>query len=237
MLQANPAYTSSVSGNVFFAPGDIKLAYGVNTLIGAGTTGAGQSIVAVGQSSIVNSDIENFETAAGLTVKDPTQVLVPGSGTPQAFAGDQGESDLDVEWSGGMAPGAEIFFVYTGSNTNYGIYDSIQYAVDEKIGNIISVSYGSCEPELSAATATALDAVFQQAATQGQTVVAASGDAGSSACYVSPTTTNPTLAAQEALAVSYPASSQYVTGVGGTEITSANDVAGNSVLGSQGFKR
>ena len=194
----------------------------------------GQSIVAVGQSSIVNSDIENFETAAGLTVKDPTQVLVPGSGTPQAFAGDQGESDLDIEWSGGMAPGAEIFFVYTGSNTNFGIYDSIQYAVDGKIGNIISVSYGSCEPELSAATATALDAVFQQAAAQGQTVVAASGDAGSSACYVSPTTTNPTLAAQEALAVSYPASSQYVTGVGGTEITSANDVAGKQYWEAKG---
>ena len=234
VLQANPAYTSSVSGNVFFAPGDIQLAYGVKALIGAGTTGVGQSIVAVGQSSIVNSDIENFETAAGLTVKDPTQVLVPGSGTPQAFAGDQGESDLDIEWSGAMAPGAEIFFVYTGSNTNYGIYDSIQYAVDGKIGNIISVSYGSCEPELSAATATALDAVFQQAAAQGQTVVAASGDAGSSACYVSPTTTNPTLAAQEALAVSYPASSQYVTGVGGTEITSANDVAGNQYWEAKG---
>jgi hypothetical protein len=226
--QANPAFTSSVSGNVYFAPGDIKVAYGVSNLVNAGTTGAGQSIVAVGQSSIVNSDIENFETAAGLTVKDPTQVLVPGSGTPATFSGDEGESDLDIEWSGGMAPGAEIFFVYTGSNTNFGIYDSITYAVDEKIGNIISVSYGSCEPELSAANATALDAVFQQAATQGQSVVAASGDSGSSACYVSPTTTNPTLAAQEVLAVSYPASSQYVTGVGGTEITSADDVSTNS---------
>jgi len=232
--QANPAFTSSVSGNVYFAPGDIKVAYGVSSLVNAGTTGAGQSIVAVGQSSIVNSDIENFETAAGLTVKDPTQVLVPGSGTPATFSGDEGESDLDIEWSGGMAPGAAIFFVYTGSNTNFGIYDSITYAVDEKIGNIISVSYGSCEPELSATNATALDTVFQQAATQGQSIVAASGDAGSSGCYVSPTTTNPTLAAQEALAVSYPASSQYVTGVGGTEITSASDTAGNQYWEAKG---
>jgi subtilase family serine protease len=232
--QANPAFTSSVSGNVYFAPGDIKVAYGVSSLVNAGTTGAGQSVVAVGQSSIVNSDIENFETAAGLTVKDPTQVLVPGSGTPATFSGDEGESDLDIEWSGGMAPGAAIFFVYTGSNTNFGIYDSITYAVDEKIGNIISVSYGSCEPELSATNATALDTVFQQAATQGQSIVAASGDAGSSGCYVSPTTTNPTLAAQEALAVSYPASSQYVTGVGGTEITSASDTAGNQYWEAKG---
>jgi subtilase family serine protease len=233
-IQANPAFTSSVSGSVFFAPGDIKLAYGVNTLISAGDTGAGQTIAIMGQSSIVNSDIENFENAASLTVKDPNQVLVPGTGSPQAFAGDEGESDLDVEWSGGMAPGAEIFFVYTGSDTNSGVFDSIQYAVDEKIGNIISVSYGSCEPELSPGEATTLDAVFQQAATQGQTVLAASGDSGSSACYVSPTTTSPVLATQEELSVSYPASSQYVTGVGGTEITSANDTAGSAYWEAKG---
>ena len=231
-IQANPAFTSSVSGSVFFSPGDIKLAYGVNTLISAGDTGTGQSIAVVGQSSIVNTDIENFENAASLTVKDPNQVLVPGTGTPQTFAGDEGESDLDVEWAGGIAPGAEIFFVYTGSSTNFGVFDSIQYAVDEKIGNIITASYGSCEAGLPAGSATALDAVLAQAATQGQTVVAASGDSGSSACYVSPTTTSPVLATQEELSVSYPASSQYVTGVGGTEITLADGV--NPTTGAKG---
>src|SRR5579872_188337 len=207
--RANPAFTSSISGGVFFTPGDIKLAYGVNTLNSSGNIGTGQSIVVVGQSSISNSDIENFENAAGLTVKDPTQVLVPGSGDPQAFQGDEGESDLDVEWSGGMAPGAEVFFVYTGTDTNFGVFDAIEYAVDEKIGNIISISYGACEANSNAASLLALDAFLQQATAQGQTVVAASGDAGSSACYVSPTTTSPTLTTQESLSVSYPASSQY----------------------------
>jgi subtilase family serine protease len=231
-IQAKPAFTSSVSGSVFFSPGDIKVAYGINALIGAGDTGTGQSIAVVGQSSIVNTDIENFENAASLTVKDPNQVLVPGTGTPQTFAGDEGESDLDVEWAGGIAPGAEIFFVYTGSSTNFGVFDSIQYAVDEKIGNIITASYGSCEAGLPAGSATALDAVLAQAATQGQTVVAASGDSGSSACYVSPTTTSPVLATQEELSVSYPASSQYVTGVGGTEITLADGV--NPTTGAKG---
>lgn len=228
LRQANPAFTSSVSGNVYFSPGDIKAAYGVNSLISAGDTGAGQSIVAVGQSSIVTSDITNFQAAAGLTEPPLIQVLVPGSGTPETFPGDEGESDLDIEYSGAMAPGAQVFFVYTGSSTNFGVFDSIEYAVDEKLGNIISVSYGTCEAQLPTATATALDAVLQQAVTQGQTVVAASGDSGSSACYVSPTTTTPPLATQEELSVSYPASSQYATGVGGTEITSADDVSTNS---------
>jgi subtilase family serine protease len=226
--RASPAFTSSASGNVFFAPGDIKLAYDMNSLINAGTNGAGQSIAIMGQSSIVNSDIENFENAAGLTVKDPNQVLVPGTGSPAVSTGDESESDLDVEWSGGTAPGAEIFFVYTGSDVNYSVFDSATYAVDEKIGNIISISYGQCEPQLPANFATAFDAVLEQAGTQGQTVVAAAGDDGSTSCYISPTTTSPPLATQEELAVSYPASSAYATGVGGTEITAADDVAGSA---------
>jgi subtilase family serine protease len=220
--RARPDFTSSVSGNVFFAPGDIKVAYGLNPLLGASVNGAGQTIAIVGQSSITATDIENFQTAAGLAVKDPTQVLVPGTGTPQAFPGDQGESDLDLEWSGAIAPGADIVFVYTGSDTSFSIFDSIAYAVDQKIGNIISVSYGACETQLTTANANALEAVLSQGATQGQSILAASGDNGSTACFISPTTTNPTLAVQQALAVSYPASSQYATAVGGTEISQSS---------------
>lgn len=219
--RARPSFTSSLSGNVFFSPGDIKVAYDMNPLLSASTNGAGQSIVVVGQSSIDPADVESFQNAAGLTVKDPLQVLVPGTGTPQTFPGDQGESDLDLEWSGAMATGADIVFVYTGSDTNFSIFDSIAYAVDQKMGNIISVSYGACESQLNSTNSAALEAVMSQGAAQGQTIIAASGDSGSTACYVSPTTTNPTLAVQQALAVNYPASSQFVTAVGGTEISQA----------------
>lgn len=220
-VQPRPGFTSGQSGSVFFAPGDIKQVYDL-PLPGTGFNGAGQSIVIVGQSSVAISDIENFQKAAGLTVKDPTLVIVPGSGSSTPFQGDQSESDLDLEWSGAIAPGAEIFFVYTGSNTNFGVFDSMQYAVDEKIGTIISVSYGACEPNISAANRTALEAIVSQGASQGQSILAASGDTGSTACFVSPTATSPPVATQQALAVSYPASSQYVTGVGGTEISQDN---------------
>ncbi|MGC1421117.1 MAG: protease pro-enzyme activation domain-containing protein [Terracidiphilus sp.] len=221
-VQPRPGFTSGQTGNVFFAPGDIKLIYDLNPLLNAAITGAGQSIAIMGQSSVATSDLENFQNAAGLPVKDPTMVIVPGSGGPTVFQGDESESDLDLEWSGAIAPGADIFFVYTGSSTNFGVFDSLQYAIDEKIGTIISVSYGACEPNISAANATALEAVVSQGVVQGQTILAASGDTGSTACYTSPTTTNPPLTTQEAVAVSYPASSQYVTGVGGTEISQAN---------------
>ena len=218
-----PGFTSSVSNNVFFAPGDIQTVYDIGPLTTSSINGAGQSIAIVGQSAVALSDIQSFQSAAGLTVKVPTLVLMPGTGDSTTFTGDESESDLDLEWAGAMAPGADIFFVYVGNGPNSSAFDSIQYAIDNKIGNIISVSYGSCEPLLGGFS---LEASLQQAATQGQTVIAASGDSGSTACFVSTTTTNPTLAQQEQVAVNYPASSPYVTGMGGTEITQANDAVG-----------
>ncbi len=236
--RTRPAFTSSQSSSVFFAPGDIKTAYDVPT----SSTGVGQSIAVVGQSAVNVSDIENFQTASGLTVKDPTMVLVPGTGSSTVVSGgDEGESDLDLEWSGAMAPGADIYFVYVGNgtdvnNNSYSIFDSIQYAVDERIANIITISYGACEAGLTSSGATALENIMQQATTQGQTVISASGDEGSSACFISnpAQTGDPTLTVQESLAVNYPASSQYVTGVGGTEITSADDKVGTYWLAASG---
>jgi subtilase family serine protease len=220
-----PDFTSSVSGSVFFAPGDIATVYDMNPLYSGGVNGAGQSIAVAGQSAVTTSDIENFQNAAGLAVKDPTMVLVPGTGSSQVFSGgDEGESDLDLEWSSAIAPGADIFFVYTGSNTNFNAFDSIQCAVDERIASIISVSYGSCETALNGFS---LETVFTQAAAQGQTIVAASGDGGSTSCS-GDTINGLTTTQQFALAVTYPASSPYVTGIGGTEITAANSVSTNS---------
>ena len=236
-IRPRRGFTSSVSGNVFFAPADIAITYDINPLYSGGVNGTGQAIAVLGQSAIQNSDIENFENAAGLPVKDPVQIIVPGSGNSQVLAdGDEGESDLDVEWSGAIAKGATIDFVYTGSNTSYSVFDSLAYAVDEKIAPIISLSYGACETEFSSTTQvtnfetfTAFESTLQQAASQGQTILVASGDQGSTACLGD---TNLTTLQQQALAVNYPASSPYVTAVGGTEITTADGVDPNT--GTQG---
>jgi subtilase family serine protease len=214
------AFTSSQSGSVFFAPGDIATVYDIGPLFSGGVNGLGQSIAIMGQSAIQVGDIENFQSAAGQTTKDPTLVLVPGTGDSQvAPNGDEGESDIDVEWSGAMAPGANILFVYTGSNTSFGVYDSVQYAVDELIAPIISLSYASCETELTTSDLGVLEGIMSQGAAQGQTILAADGDQGSTACSGDK---NLTTAQQQAEAVNYPASSAYVTGMGGTEIDPGN---------------
>jgi subtilase family serine protease len=221
-MRARPNFTGAGSTDannetILFAPGDIATAYDITTLYNASVNGAGQSITVVGQSAIQNSDIEAFESAAGLATKDPVSYLEPntGSSTPEPN-GDEAESDLDVEWAGAIAPGATINFVYVGGDQNYGTFDALIYAVDQKIGTIINTSYGECEVALNGQT---LESSLEQATTQGQTVIAAAGDNGSTDCYgISGLTT----AQQEAIGVDYPASSAFVTGIGGTEISQSN---------------
>ena len=229
------AFTSSQTGSVFFAPPDIATVYDIGPLTSGGVNGAGQSIAVAGQSAIDLSQIANFQSTSGLTKKDPLLVLVPGTGDSQVAAnGDEGESELDVEWSGAMAPGATVVFVYTGSNTSFGVFDSVQYAVDELIAPIISLSYDSCETELTQTDLTTLEAIMSQGAAQGQTILVASGDQGSTACSGD---THLTTAQQEAVAVNYPASSAYATGLGGTEIdnsVSGADSSGSAYWGAKG---
>src|SRR5215469_6104023 len=106
--------------------------------------------------------------------KDPVKVLVPATGNAGDFyVGDMAESDLDLEWSGAVAPDATIYFVFTGDGGNAGVFDSLVYAIETRISPIISVSYGGCEIAVgSPANVQSLDDIFQQGAAQGQTLIA-----------------------------------------------------------------
>ena len=80
--------------------------------------------------------------------------------------------------------------------------------VDDDTAKVISTSWGICESEGGSSTMAEENTIFQQAATQGQSVFAASGDDGSTDCQTTP-----------ALAVDDPSSQPFVTGVGGTTTT------------------
>lgn len=218
-------FTSGQTGNHFVQPGDVAIIYDINPAYNAGYNGSGQTIVVIGQSAILTSDITNFQTAASVPVRPPTVTLVPGTGVSTVVAGDESESDLDLEYTSGIATGATINFVYTGNASNSGgAFYALQYAIQNKLAPIISSSYGDCEIDLGSFYAT-YNAYLQQASAQGQTVISASGDAGSTDCYPNK---NLSAANRQALAVDWPASSQYVTAMGGTEYTSAAIVSTNS---------
>ncbi|MFZ0663064.1 MAG: protease pro-enzyme activation domain-containing protein [Acidobacteriaceae bacterium] len=222
-----PQYTFNNGATAFhfLAPGDFAVLYDLNPLYSSGYDGSGQTIVVAGQSAIQTSDIANFQKAAGLTPRAPKITLVPNTGTSTLndSSGDEDESDLDIEWSGATAPGATINFVYVGNNQNSSVFDAMQYAVDNDLGSIISNSYGACEIEFPTTEVNALENMFEQANVQGQTIVSASGDDGATDCDGSSASDQAT----QGLAVDLPASSPYVTSIGGTEFAADASAPGS----------
>ena len=212
-------FTSSSSGFHFLAPDDFTTIYDVKALYNAGYTGTGHTIAVVGQTAIATTDIAAFRSAAGLPASTPTFTQVPNSGTSIDVGGDdENESDLDVEWAGGIAQNATINFIYVGNAQNLSVFDSLQYAIVHNVAPVISISYGACENSFGSANANALQTLLQEANAQGQTVISASGDSGAADCDFSTATTLVSFATQ-GLAVDLPAASPNVTGVGGTEFT------------------
>jgi len=224
--RVQPHLTSFVSGNHFLTPGDFAKIYGVDGIYTAGFDGTGQKIAVIGQSTVNPADLAHFRTAAGLPTS--TVTMTPAGGTGTRCSGDEGESDLDLEWVGGIAKGASITFVYAGLNTGdtcagsrtNSVWDALDYAVQNNVAAFISTSYGFCEAGLGAAFG-GLNGTVQgwakQGQAQGQTIVAASGDAGAADC-------DSGTSATQGLAVDVPAAIPEVTGAGGTEFS--GDAAG-----------
>lgn len=207
---ARPNFTSHVSGIHFVSPGDFATIYNLKPLYDNGLDGTGEAIAVVGQTQIHPADVDAFRTAAGLSPKNLQLVAVNGTGFS---SGDEVEADLDVQWSGAVARGAAILYVYTGSNSSQNVFNALEYAIDNNLAPVITTSYGNCEANLGGFTAT-LRTDVQQANSQGQTVMAASGDAGAADCE-----TQTAKSATHGLAVDSPASVPEVTALGGSEFT------------------
>jgi subtilase family serine protease len=149
-------------------------------------------------------------------------------GIANSIQDDLEEADLDVEWSGATARNAQIVYVNAPDTSGNGVYDSLTAVINPPSGPplapVVSMSYGQCELIWFTEGGPSLESELQQAAVEGVTVMNSSDDEGSAGCdAVPPGTTNvlpphPYEGAQYGLGVSYPASSQWVTAVGGTSI-------------------
>ncbi len=222
-----PRFTSSISGDHFLAPSDFATIYDVQALYNSGINGSGQKIAIPGQVSITLSDIRAFRSAAGLPANDPQ--IVEAGAPDKTNSGDETESDLDVEWAGAVAPQATIIFITSGD-----AFTSVNYAIDNNTAPVLSITYGDCEANFGQAELDAENSAFQQANAQGITIVTASGDTGAADCDggSGPNPTPPAKASQ-GLAVDFPSSSPYVTGMGGTELNEATGNYWNSTNNAQ----
>jgi subtilase family serine protease len=229
----------------FLAPADVNTIYDIPSSL----TGSGQTIAIIGETDVFINDINDFRSAFGLTAintsnctfstmttpgvitacNDPhfkyILVLPTGGTDPQkpdsVQSGDIGEADLDLEWSGAVAPGAQIVFINAPDPTGNGVFDSLTYAIDTNPvpAHVVSMSYGNCEAE-----SVLFESMLEQAVTEGITVVNSAGDSGAAACDDNPPNANPPYdGAENGLAVNYPASSIYVVAAGGTGISLADD--------------
>jgi len=199
------------SGDIhYLAPGDYAKIYDTAPLLKSGVTGAGVSIAIAGRSDIELSDVQTFRQIFGLPANDPIFIV---NGQDPGFS-DEVESALDVEWSGAVAPEATIKFVTSASTfTTDGIDLSVSYIVDNVVAPIMSTSYGQCEAFMGNTENTFYSLLYKQAAAEGITAFVSSGDNGAAGC-------DPAVsynAAQNGLAVSGLASTQYNVAVGGTQ--------------------
>src|SRR5205823_4355672 len=118
----------------------------------------------------------------GLRAKDP-RVIGNGPNPGMVSAGEQGEAMLDIEWSGAVAKNASIKFVVSASTSSSdGVFLSAQYAVNQNLAPVITVSFGACEAAIGASANRMINALWQQAAAQGISVVVSSGDSGVAGC-------------------------------------------------------
>jgi subtilase family serine protease len=188
-----------------YTPKQVRDAYGIT---GTGLTGKGVTIGIIGSTYAVNAlaDANRFAAEHGEPVFAPGQFtahVAPGAGTSEA----SGEFGMDIQAAHAMAPEANIAYV-VGSAATWGdrVPDGIGTIVDQRLADVVSGSITVGRTPGSAPDAiAAYERLFQEAAVKGITIDFASGDSGGGLL-------------DGARSVEYPASSPWVTGVGGTTL-------------------
>jgi Pro-kumamolisin, activation domain/Bacterial Ig-like domain (group 3) len=213
LTAANPDYSYRCRGSECYGivPYDFATIYDVLPLWGSGINGIGETIAIVGRTNINPQDASDFWRLFGLTVP-ANKLNIILNGVDPGINGDEGEADIDVQWSGAVAPQATIDFVTSASTESTdGIDLSAVYIVDNNLAPVMSESYGQCELGLGTAGNQFFFNLWQQASAQGISVFVSSGDNGAAGCD------NPGGPAQYGLNVNGIASTPFNAAVGGTD--------------------
>jgi kumamolisin len=218
--QGNPNLASAqASANSFTA---LQVAQAYN--FPAGTDGTGQTIgiLELG-GGYRTADLNSYFQNLGIAAPKVTAVSVDGAtNSPTGSAsGPDGEVELDIEVAGAVAPAAQIA-MYFAPNTDQGFLDALTTAVhDTKLKpSIVSISWGGPESSWTQQALNAFSSACEDASTIGVTILAASGDNGSTDGAPSGTPT-----------VDFPASSPFVLGCGGTRLT----ISGSAIASEQAW--
>lgn len=196
-----------------YTPAQVKGAYGLS---GSALNGSGQTVAVIDAyaAPTIVQDANQWSANRGLpqfTANQFTQVVAPGTyhhpeqGNKQDPQGWYGEETLDVEAVHGMAPAAKI--VYVGAPNNFQDLDAaLNYVVDNRVARIVTNSYGFPTELLPAGYILPQEDTILQGVAEGIGIYFSSGD-------------NSDESLVEGLATAdWPASSPFVTAVGGTTL-------------------
>jgi subtilase family serine protease len=206
----------SIPGSQCYDPYQMRKAYGVDSLIANGYDGTGKKIVILDAFSdpYLQFDFSYFNHYYGLPDQTIAQYYPGGILNTPYDLGWSEEMQLDVDWSHAIAPGAQIVIVHAKSNSDQDLIDAANYAIDNNLGDVISMSFGESDTCLGPALQDAWHQAFVHATQKGITLFASSGDQGAA---------QPSCDGNSWIqSSSSPASDPLVTGVGGTELHAAD---------------
>lgn len=207
---------NTVGSSSTYTPSQIENAYGVNQLIGAGSTGAGETVGIVDvydadqSQDTLASDLSTFDSDCGLPTPTVNYVYPPQGSTNYntTVTGWGGEEALDMQWVHSIAPGATIDMTFATTDDAPYLELAADFLVAQDVVNVISMSFGL--PDATALSVSGLYAlfhpIFEAAAAEGISAFASSGDCGAAD-------------GTSGVSTQYPASDQDVTGVGATVLT------------------
>jgi kumamolisin len=213
-------------------PSDFAKRYDLSPLLNKGAKGQGETIGIVTLASLRPADATHFWSQV-LKIKTKANRItldnIDGGAGKVSNAAGSGETSLDVEQSGALAPDANII-VYQAPNTDAGFIDAFATAASQNKADVVSSSWGESEDvinaEVAAGTesktyAAAFDEIFLEFAAQGQSSFIAAGDAGaydSSDECVFATSANNCIPTTD-LSVDNPGDSPWTTDAGGMTLS------------------
>jgi subtilase family serine protease len=216
-----------------YAPFQFQKAYDLGPLYSKGLNGKGETIVIVDSYGyqFIRGELATFDKAFGLPPPPSFKIIAPVGPVPPynpklrpQMVGWAQETSLDVQYSHAMAPGANILLVETPVPETLGVHGFPQivqaenFVVDHHLGTVISQSFGAPEAGFpNAGAIMKLRSAYQNAAANGVTVLASSGDGGATG----PNTLTPQGFANTFFlhrTVNWPATDPLVTGLGGTQL-------------------
>jgi subtilase family serine protease len=209
-----------------YGPDQLRAAYGIQPVLDGGVTGSGRTVVLVEAfgSPTFQSDLAVFDAIWHLPAPPRLSVVFPDGATPfdpsdPVQVGWALETAADVEWAHAIAPSAAIEVLFAKSASDVDLLSAVEYAVDHRLGDVISQSFGEAEQCAAPGVIARQHEVYERAVERGITLLASAGDQGA---------TQPTCDGSSLLgvrAVATPASDPFVTGVGGTVLV-ADGVTG-----------